>query len=107
MGPLQFKGTIAPFEEEEAAREEEEDVEDEEEDGNEHDEEDGDKEDEQEDAAEDADDPVEVDTAGVRKKKASGSRCPKWKVLEDQCLCESWATVGHDSVISANQKHGK
>jgi hypothetical protein len=43
-----------------------------------------------------------------KKKKASGgSRGPKWKVLEDQCLCESWSTVSHDSVISANQKHGK
>jgi hypothetical protein len=51
---------------------------------------------------------VEVGTAGVRKKKAaSGSLGPKWKVLEDQCLCESWSTVSHDSVIGANQKYGK
>ncbi|KAK1607577.1 hypothetical protein QYE76_031250 [Lolium multiflorum] len=57
------------------------------------------------------DDLVEVDADGVRtkkkKKKASGTRGPKWTVLEDLCLCESWATVSHDSIIGANQKIGK
>nr|XP_051190377.1 uncharacterized protein LOC127303711 [Lolium perenne] len=104
-GPLEFEGASAPFGEE-AAREEEDGEDEEEED----DEEDGNEQDDEEDAAEDAEDLVEVDAAGVRKKKkkaASGSRGSKWKALEDQCLCESWATVSHDSVIGANQKYGK
>jgi hypothetical protein len=52
---------------------------------------------------------VEVDAVSVRKKKkkALDSRGPKWKVLGHQCLCESWQTVSHDSVIGANQKYGK
>ncbi|KAK1646259.1 hypothetical protein QYE76_064064 [Lolium multiflorum] len=51
---------------------------------------------------------VEVDADGVRtkKKKNAGTRGPKW-ALEDLCLCESWATVSHDSMIGANQKYGK
>jgi hypothetical protein len=58
------------------------------------------------------DDPAEVDADGVRtknkkKKKTSGTRGPKRKVLEDLRLCESWATVSHDSIIDANQKYGK
>jgi hypothetical protein len=27
--------------------------------------------------------------------------------MEDECLCESWSTVSHDSIIDANQKYGK
>ncbi|KAK1679269.1 hypothetical protein QYE76_040117 [Lolium multiflorum] len=103
-GPLEFDG---------ASVEEEEEVEEEEGDGveegveDDEDEEGGDEEDD-EGAGEDADDLVEVDADGVKKKKkVSGTRGPKWKVLEDQCLCESWATVSHDSIIGANQKYGK
>ena len=53
---------------------------------------------------------MEVDADGVKKKKnkkVSGTRGPKWTVLGDQCLCESWATVSHDFIIGANQKYGK
>ncbi|KAK1693647.1 hypothetical protein QYE76_010344, partial [Lolium multiflorum] len=76
------------------------------EDDEDEDEEGGEEEDE-EGAGED--DLVEVDADGVRtkKKKASGTRGPKWTPLEDQCLCESWATVSHDSIIGTNQKYGK
>jgi hypothetical protein len=98
-GPLEFEGVGASFGEEEAAREEEgEDKEEED------DEEDGDEEDnDEEDDSEDAEDLVEVYTAGVRKKKkASSSRGPKLKVLEDQGLCKSWSTVSDDSVIGGD-----
>ncbi|XP_071676986.1 uncharacterized protein [Lolium perenne] len=70
--------------------------------------EEGGKEEDEEGAGDD--DLVEVDADGVKtkkKKKASGTRGPKWTALEDLCLCESWATVSHDSIIGANQKHGK
>jgi hypothetical protein len=42
-----------------------------------------------------------------KKKKASGTRGPKWTVLEDHCVCESCAMVSHDSIIGANKKYGK
>jgi hypothetical protein len=45
---------------------------------------------------------VEVYAIGVRKKKASGSRGPKWKVLEHQGLSESWSMVSGDSVIGSD-----
>jgi hypothetical protein len=97
-GPLEFSSAGGEEEEEEGVEDDD-------------DEEGGDEEDDENaGAAEDADDLVEVDAAGVRKKrkkKASGTRGPKWTVLEDECLCESWSTVSHDSIIGANQKYGK
>jgi hypothetical protein len=76
------------------------------------DEEGGDEEDD-EGAGDDADDLVEVDARKKKKNKkkkkktASGKRGPKWTVLKDLSLCESWATVSHDSIIRANQKYRK
>nr|XP_051190051.1 uncharacterized protein LOC127303349 [Lolium perenne] len=94
---------------------EEEDVEEEEgvEDNEEDDDEDEEGGEEEDDEGAGDDDLVEVDADGVRtkkkkkKKKPSGTRGPKWTPLEDCCLCESWATVSHDSIIGANQKGGK
>jgi hypothetical protein len=108
-GPLEYDGAGA--EEDDGVEEED----DEEEDGVEDDEEDDDEDEEggeeEDDEGAGDDDLVEVDADGVRtkkkKKKASGTRGPKWTPLEDLCLCESWATVSHDSIIGANQKGGK
>lgn len=131
MGPLQFVegGAGNPFdgmpasEAEDAAQEEvhhddEDDEEEEEEEyGDEmdaaeeeedvHEGEEGDEEDEDEDEGVEGEEVVEVDATGKRKRKApSGTRGPRWKVLEDQCLCDSWATVSLDSITGANQRYG-
>ncbi|KAK1665471.1 hypothetical protein QYE76_053630 [Lolium multiflorum] len=107
-GPLEFDGAGAEEEEDGGEDEEQEEWEGVEDDDNDEDAEGGEEEDE-EGAGEDDLVEVDVDDVGTRKKKkkASGTRGPKWTVLEDLCLCESWATVIHDSIIGANQKYGK
>jgi hypothetical protein len=36
----------------------------------------------------------------------TGTRGPKWKVLEDMCLCDSLKTVSIDAITRANQHNG-
>ncbi|KAK1684066.1 hypothetical protein QYE76_044914 [Lolium multiflorum] len=104
-GPLEFDGAGA--EEEGGSEDEEDDEEEEVEDEDDDEDEEGGEEEDEEGAGDN--DLVEVDADGVKKKKkkASGTRGPKWTVLEDLCLCESWATMSHDSIIGTNQKYGK
>ena len=52
-------------------------------------------------------DVVDLDTGNVSKKKGSGSRGPKWKTLEDECLCDAWAAVILDPITGTNQTAGK
>ena len=52
-------------------------------------------------------DVVDIDTGNVTKKKGSGIRGPKWKTLEDECLCDAWAAVSLDPITGTNQTAGK
>jgi hypothetical protein len=60
---------------------------------------------------EEDDDPVDAAapaaTAKGKKKKApkkeGGSRDPKWRSFEDECLAEAWKTVSIDPISGANQ----
>jgi hypothetical protein len=36
-------------------------------------------------------------------KKGGGSRKPKWRSAEDECLAEAWKTVSIDPISGANQ----
>jgi hypothetical protein len=40
-------------------------------------------------------------------KKGEGSRGPKWRSLEDECIAEAWKTVSIDPIFGANQNSDK
>jgi hypothetical protein len=50
--------------------------------------------------------PAPAAVKGKRKatpKKGGGSRGPKWRSTEDECLAEAWKTVSIDPISDANQ----